>query len=80
MMKALLLALLISTPALAVEPAGSPGDIIDSCMKYELFVMSGKNNVTGEARYITFSCKFMFTSDKPPIEAKKAAPETLTMM
>jgi hypothetical protein len=75
-MKYLLIALLFSTQAMAdPEPVGSREDILNSCLKYELIVLEGVNKITGAVMYATFSCKFMFTSNKPPMEAKNEEPE-----
>lgn len=67
-MKYLLLALLVLTGTAVAnpQPATGPGDLIDSCLKYELFVMAETDQVTGDVRYGTFSCKFLFYSDVPP--------------
>jgi hypothetical protein len=81
-MKALLLALLISTPALAVEPATSPNGIAWSCLNFGLFVLAAIDKETGKLKYSTYRCDHMFDSYLPPTrpEDQMRADKAITMM
>jgi hypothetical protein len=81
-MKAIILALLISTPALAVEPATSPNGIAWSCLNFGLFVLAAKDKETGKLKYSTYQCNHLFDSYQPPTrpEDRKRADKAITMM
>lgn len=81
-MKYLLLALFISTPAMAVEPATSPNGIAWSCLNHGLFVLAAKDKKTGKQIYSTYQCRHMFDRLKPPTrpEDQKRADKAMTMM
>jgi hypothetical protein len=81
-MKALILALLISTPALAVEPATSPNGIAWSCLNFGLFVLAAIDKETGKMIYSTYRRDHLFDSFQPPTrpEDQKRADKATTMM
>jgi len=81
-MKYIIIALLISTHAVAVEPAYGPNAIAWSCLNYGLFVLAGKDKETGKTLYSTYQCRHMFDSFQPPTrpEDRKRADKVLTSL
>jgi hypothetical protein len=76
-MKAIILALLISTPALTgcitqpTKPDDQPtqataSDVTRSCLEHGRYVMRYFDEDKQEWRYLTFACKPMFVSKQPP--------------
>lgn len=74
-MKYLLIVLLAltGTAVASPQPVTGPGDLIDSCLKYGLFVMAKTNPATGEVVYGTFACNHMFDSLVPPVDKRAPA-------